>query len=92
MMQVDRIDLLEGIKQAGDGDRDFDTVFLNIQIQGFRKELEDMIHLIAAELVDVIMSAPPVSSRLRVLEVYCSDQSELTKQMNKLGYRASRHG
>lgn len=89
MMQVDHIDLLEGIKQAGDGDHNFDAAFLNTQIQGFRKELEDVFHLITAELVDVIMSAPPVSSRLRMLEVYCSDQSELTKHMNNLGYRAS---
>lgn len=91
-MSSDQLNFTESLQQAGDFDSDFDPVLLSTQVQGFKKELDDMIQLITAELIEVMSTVTRSGPRLHLLEVYCSDHSELTKQTNNLGYRDARHG
>ena len=85
---------VDHILNAGDWGKDFDHDHHQTHHMNSRhKKFQELVHQFTKELQEVsnwegLRQRP----KLQVLEVFCSADSELTRQVNKLGYRASRHG
>ena len=85
---------VDRILNAGDWSKDFDVDYNQTHNMNSRhKKFHELVNQFTKELQEVskwegLRQRP----KLQVLEVFCSSTSELTRQVNKLGYRASRHG
>ena len=90
---TERLDPLACFCQAGDIDADFEDIhFHNTQPNQIHRMFKAVIQKYTTELINITQQVATDQSTLHVLEIFCSDQSELTRQTNQLGYRAKRHG
>ena len=81
-----------GIKLAGDVDADESHIHFTCQ-SDLQVYFQDLVKQITKEFQVVEQSTPDQRrQRLHLLEVFCSSQSELTKQATNMGYRAKRFG
>ena len=75
---------------------DVDYEFLSThESQNYHKECQRLIRKITQELEQVIAESqiyPKKRTHLDILEIMCSEDSEITKQANQLGARAARFG
>ena len=79
---------------AGDMDQDFESInFHSNQMNHRQKKFQSLVDQFAKEMQEV-SSKPSIRSEpmVQVMEVLCGPQSELTKQVNNMGYRAVRFG
>ena len=81
--------------QAALPDLDFDFM-PSQENQGYRTKIRSFVRQFSKELREVVQSLQNsrrcLPSRLDLLEVMCSEQSELTSQVRKLGGKAQRFG
>ena len=79
---------------AGDIDHDFEQVhFYDHQINHRQQKFNSLVKQFTLELQEVsLMPNNCPEPVVQVMEVLCSPQSELTKQVNNMGYRAIRFG
>ena len=85
---------LDHILNAGDWEYDFDPDHNHQHnMNAMQSKFNNLVSQFTAELNEVsTWDSLRHQPRLQVLEVFCSSESELTRQVNQLGYRASRHG
>ena len=79
---------------AGDIDQDFEPInFHSNQMNHRQKKFQAFVNQFTTEMTEV-SSKPSIRSEpmVQVMEVLCGPQSELTKQVNNMGYRAVRFG
>ena len=78
------------LSEAGDCDASFaESTCKNRNVQKFDK----LVEMISQEFDAVKRSFSESNpKRIQLLEVFCSSKSELTKQVQQLGFRAVRHG
>ena len=78
------------------GNEDIDYEFINtIESHNYHRECNRWIKKLTLELEEVMSEAqlfPKKMPRLKVLEVMCSEDSEITKQASRQGARAARFG
>ena len=80
---------------AGDIDHDFEEVQHNhTRPNALKEKFNRLVKTISQELQEVIheCQSSKVQPSLHLLEVFCNPSSELTKQVQNLGFRAQRHG
>ena len=79
--------------QAGDFDHDFEEINSMQTIPNhFIKQFHQLVKQISKELQQSKQKYQSIYQPINLLEVFCSPQSELTKQTNQMGYRAVRFG
>ena len=85
---------LDHLLNAGDWEYDFDPDHNHqYNMNYIQSKFNNLVSQFTAELNEVsTWDSLRHQPRLQVLEVFCSPESELTRQVNQLGYRASRHG
>ena len=85
---------LDHLLNAGDWEYDFDPDHNHqYNMNCIQSKFNNLVSQFTAELNEVsTWDSLRHQPRLQVLEVFCSPESELTRQVNQLGYRASRHG
>ena len=85
---------LDHLLNAGDWEYDFDPDHNHqYNMNYIQSKFNNLVSQFTAELNEVsTWDGLRHQPRLQVLEVFCSPESELTRQVNQLGYRASRHG
>ena len=85
---------LDHLLNAGDWEYDFDPDHNHQHnMNSTQSKFNNLVSQFTAELNEVsTWDSLRHQPRLQVLEVFCSPESELTRQVNQLGYRASRHG
>ena len=79
---------------AGDIDQDFESInFHSNQMNHRQKKFQSLVNQFTKEMHEV-STKPNIRSEpmVQVMEVLCGPQSELTKQVNNMGYRAVRFG
>ena len=82
----------QGLKLAGDVDADESHIHFTCQSE-LQISFQELVKQITKEFQIVVQSTTDQRrQRLHLLEVFCSSQSELTKQATNMGYRAKRFG
>ena len=82
----------QGLCQAGDIDAE-ETCFHASNMSSLQKRMNQLIHQFTEELQHVASECQATpGAKLNVLEVFCSSNSELTRQTGQLGHRAQRFG
>jgi len=63
------------------------------QVSQYQKQFQELVQQLSKEFQNAFKQVEPhQGSKLHVLEVFCSPQSELTRQATNMGYRAERFG
>ena len=85
------------LRQAGDIDAEFENSleavahFNSTTPNHLHRKCHQLVQQFSDELASISQSCLQRSAPIQVLEVFCGPQSELTKQVNNLGFRACRH-
>ena len=83
------------LSAAGDIDHDFEEVHHNhTRPNHLKSRFQKLVQCMTQELQEVAVECQsnPVQSCIQLLEVFCSPNSELSKQVQNLGFRSQRHG
>ena len=89
---------LQMLRKAGDIDADFEISqeavahFHSTSPNHLHRKCHQLVQQFSKELASISQSCHQRSAPIQVLEVFCGPQSELTKQVNNLGFKACRHG
>ena len=89
---------LQMLRQAGDIDAEIENSleavahFNSTTPNHLHRKCHQLVQQFSDELASISQSCLQRSAPIQVLEVFCRPQSELTKQVNNLGFRACRHG
>ena len=84
--------------QAGDIDAEFENHptaeahFSTNTPNHLHYKFHKLVQQFTSELKSISQSCSQKGTPIQVLEVFCGPQSELTKQVNNLGYKGVRHG
>ena len=71
---------------------DFEFATSTTEVPTFQKECQRLIHCIRKELSSVRQIIRPTGKRMKLFEIMCGPESELTKQCHNLGGQARRFG
>ena len=71
---------------------DFEFATSTTEVPTFQKECQRLIHCIRKELSSVQQIIRPTGKRVKLYEIMCGPESELTKQCHNLGGQARRFG